>query len=112
MLKVINLEEGFPTIEEARQRMKRALSVAKQSGCKGVKLIHGYGSTGTGGGIRLAIGRTLQDMRRDGELACVIFGEHWSINDSDTWSLVKRYPALKLDSDLGRKNRGITVVWF
>jgi hypothetical protein len=112
VLKVINLEEGFPTIEEARQKMKRELNVARQSGCKGVKFIHGYGSTGAGGGIRIAIGRTLQEMKRDGELACVIFGENWSVADSEAWSLVKQYPALKQDADLGRKNRGITIVWF
>ncbi len=112
MLKLINLEEGLPTIEEARQKMKRELDVARQSGYKGAKLVHGYGSSGTGGGIRLAIGRTLQEMKRDGELACVIFGENWSISDSETWSLAKRFPALKQDTDLGRKNRGITVVWF
>lgn len=112
MLKLINLEEGFPTIEEARQKMKRELDLARRSGYKGVKLIHGYGSSGAGGGIRLAIGRALQEMKRNGELTCVIFGENWSITDSETWSLAKQFPVLKQDSDLGRRNRGITIVWF
>ncbi len=112
MLKVINLEEGFPTVDQARQKMLREVEIAKRSGSKGAKLIHGYGSTGAGGEIRLAVGRTLQEMRRGGELTLVIFGEDWSIADRDAWSLLKRFPALKKDSDLGRKNRGITVVWF
>ncbi len=112
MLKVINLEEGFPTVEEARQKMLRQLEAARRSGNPGVKLIHGYGSSGAGGEIRLSAGRALQEMKRRGEVSVVIYGEDWSIADPAAWTLLKRYPALKRDSDLGRKNRGITVVWF
>jgi len=112
MLKVINLEEGFPTVERARQKMLRELELARRSGHKGVKLIHGYGSSGVGGDIRLAVGRALQEMKRRGELSIVIYGEHWSVTDGCAWSLIKNHPVLKKEEDLGRKNRGITVVWF
>ncbi len=112
MLKVINLEEGFPTVEQARQKMLRELDLARRSGHKGAKLIHGYGSTGAGGEIRLAVGRSLQEMKRRGELSTVIYGEDWGISHQETWSLIKLYPALKREEDLGRKNRGITIVWF
>jgi hypothetical protein len=40
----------------------------------------------------------------------VIFGEDWRISYEATWALLKQFPALKQDSDLGRKNLGITVV--
>ena len=112
VLKVINLEEGFPTVEQARQKMLRELDVARRSGSKGVKLIHGYGSTGVGGEIRIAIGSTLQQMKQRGELSAVVYGEDWAVNDGETWALIKRYPALKQDGDLNRKNRGITIVFF
>jgi hypothetical protein len=112
VLKIINLEQGLPTVEQARQRLLRELPLAQRSGWKGAKLIHGYGSSGAGGEIRIAIGRLLQQMQQNGELSMVIFGEDWSITGPDAWSLVKRYPALKKDRDLDRKNRGITVVWF
>lgn len=112
MLKIINLEEGFPTVEQARQKMVRELDVARRSGVKGVKLIHGYGSSGTGGEIRLAVGRALQEMKRHGSVACVIYGEDWSVSNADAWALIKLHPALKQDFDLNRKNRGITIAWF
>ena len=112
LLKLINLEEGMPTVEQARQQMLRELDAARRAGFKGAKLIHGYGSSGVGGDIRLAIGRMLQQMKRDGELTAVIYGEEWSISHADAWSLVKRNPALKQEEDLGRKNRGVTIVWF
>ncbi len=112
MLTIINLEEGFPTVEEARQRMLRELERARTAGAKGVKLIHGYGSTGVGGDIRLNVGRALQEMRKNHAITHVIYGENWGISDPETWKLVKSHPKLKQDEDLGRKNRGITIVWF
>jgi len=112
VLKVVNLEEGFPTVEQARQKMLRELDMARRAGAKGVKLIHGYGSSGVGGEIRLSVGRALQEMKKRGEIACVIFGEDWAISDGEAWELIKRHPALKQDADLNRKNRGITIAWF
>jgi len=111
-LLLVNLEEGFPTVEQARQKMLRELERARKAGHKGVKLIHGYGSTGLGGEIRLSIGRSLQELKRSGELAHVIFGEDWAVSDRETWALLKIHPELKKDADLGRKNRGITIAWF
>lgn len=92
--------------------MLRDLEAAHRAGNKGAKLIHGYGSSGVGGEIRLSIGRALREMKRRGELSLVIFGEDWSVSDRDAWSLVKQHVGLKKDCDLGRKNRGITIVWF
>lgn len=112
MLKVIDLEQGFPTVEEARSRMLREVEAARRGGHRGVKLIHGYGSSGVGGNIRLAVGRVLTEMQHRGELALVIFGEDWSVSDQQAWTLIRKHPALKRDSDLNRRNPGITIVWF
>jgi hypothetical protein len=112
MLKLINLEAGFPTVEQARQTMLRELEAARRAGYKGVKLIHGYGSSGAGGEIRLAVGRALQDLRKQGSVTEIIYGEDWSVSDPTTWSLIKRFPELKKDADLNRRNRGITIAWF
>jgi len=48
-IKVVNLEEGMPQVEEARLRMQYELQLAKKQGYTAVKLIHGYGSSGAGG---------------------------------------------------------------
>ncbi len=39
-----------------------------------------------------------------------IFGENWSKTDDATWRLLQAQGGLKSDPDLGRCNRGITVV--
>lgn len=112
MLKVIDLEEGHPSVDEARSRMLRELEATRRAGHRGAKLIHGYGSSGVGGDIRIAIGRVLAEMQKRGELRVVVFGEDWSVSDQQTWSLIKANPALKQDRDLNRRNAGITIVWF
>lgn len=37
-------------------------------------------------------------------------GEEFRISDETTWALLKRMPELKQDRDLGRENKGITMV--
>ena len=34
----------------------------------------------------------------------------WSKSDDAAWRLLQSHPELKSDSDLGRRNRGITIV--
>ena len=52
-IKIVNLEDGMPTVEEARLRMNYELQNARREGCAAVKLIHGYGSSGAGGALRI-----------------------------------------------------------
>jgi len=109
-MKVVNLKEGMPIVREAMSRMQSELRRAQNEGVKLVKFVHGYGSTGVGGEIRIAVQNGLLRRVQQGELKAVIFGEDWRISDENTWELLKRMPELKQDSDLGRQNRGITIV--
>jgi hypothetical protein len=45
VLKTFNIENGLPTVDEARQLLLAELRQSKQSGVVAVKIIHGYGST-------------------------------------------------------------------
>jgi len=49
----------MPTVAEALQLLERELVRSRQAGGKVVKLIHGYGSTGAGGEIRIAVQKRL-----------------------------------------------------
>lgn len=109
-MKVVNLKEGMPLVREAMSRMQTELGRAQNEGVKLVKFVHGYGSTGVGGEIRIAVQNGLVKRLSQGELKAVIFGEDWRISNTTTWELLKRMPELKQDSDLGRENKGITVV--
>jgi hypothetical protein len=75
-----------------------------------LKLVHGYGSSGVGGDIRIAVQQRLLELTQNGQIRGCIFGENWSKSDDAAWKLLQSHPELKSDSDLGRRNRGITIV--
>jgi DNA-nicking Smr family endonuclease len=51
-IKIIELGDRMPKVEDARLLMQRKLQIAQQKGYAAVKLIHGYGSSGIGGPLR------------------------------------------------------------
>jgi adenosylmethionine-8-amino-7-oxononanoate aminotransferase len=109
-MRTVNLKSDMPQVHEALQRLARELAVAKQDQATLLKLIHGYGSTGAGGEIRIALQKRLREMAQNGQIRACIFGENWSKSDDEAWKLLQSHPELKSDSDLGRRNRGITIV--
>jgi hypothetical protein len=110
IIKVINLEEGMPTVELARLRMQHELAKARKQGWVAIKIIHGYGSSGTGGVLRLELQKELRLAARQGTIRALIPGEEWRVSSQDAWDLLKKYPEWKQDSDLGRNNQGISIV--
>jgi ribosomal protein S9 len=100
----------MPQVHEALQRLERELALARQEKTKLLKLVHGYGSTGQGGDIRIAVQKRLVELTQSGHIRGCIFGENWSKSDDVTWKLVQANSELKADPDLSRSNRGITIV--
>jgi hypothetical protein len=109
-MKTANLKSDMPQVHEALQRLDRELALARQSKLTILKLVHGYGSTGVGGDIRIAVQKQLAELARNGQIRGCIFGEDWSKSDDAAWKLLQANPELKSDSDLGSRNRGITIV--
>lgn len=109
-IKTVNLKAHMPSVLEALQRLERELVLARQERDLLLKLIHGYGSSGVGGDIRVAVQKRLREMVDAGAIQGCIFGEDWSKSCDDSWQLLQRWPELKSDPDLGRGNRGITIV--
>lgn len=109
-IKVVNLEEGLPTVEQARLRMQYELQSARKGGFFAVKLVHGYGSSGVGGALRAELQKELRKAVQENGIRAFIPGEDWRVSDPSTWELLKRFPEWKKDPDLGRKNQGISIV--
>jgi hypothetical protein len=109
-MKTINLEEGRPSAPSASSRLLDELRRARQQGYAAVKVIHGYGSHGVGGDLRIVIQGTLARMVQGGEIQAFVAGEDWRISDEVTWRLIQRYRELKRDPDLGKGNKGISIV--
>jgi len=108
--RVTNLKEGLPTVDEARARLDTQLQSARSSGLKVMKVIHGYGSGGTGGAIRPSIRGLLNRLRMQGMIRDFVPGEGFSTQHALTQRLLNDFPELLNDSDLNRTNEGITIV--
>ena len=106
----VNVKEGMPPIEEALRRLEAALRTARAEKRVALRVIHGYGSHGVGGDLRIAVQGRLRQLQQGGELREVIFGEDWRIGEEAAWKLLGRFPEWKQDRDLGRGNKGISIV--
>ena len=105
----INLEEGRPYVEEALRHMDRCLYEARRDGSSVVRLIHGYGSSGTGGAIKEAVRTELAVALRMGTIKEYVGGEDYEHSKIGR-RLRARFPELNecLRTDQG--NPGITLV--
>jgi len=108
--KIINLEEGRPTVNVGLLKLDRALTSARNGHVSVLKLIHGYGSTGVGGHLREEVLVALDRFKRNGYIADYIPGEDFRLSNEASWALLKRDKSIKEDRDFGRGNRGITIV--
>ncbi len=109
-LATANLESGKPAANEALLRLDFELTHARRQGAVAIKLIHGYGSSGVGGVLRDAVQATLARMISDGKIRAFVSGEDWRISNETAWGILKALPELKQDRDLGRGNKGISIV--
>ncbi|HTS38702.1 MAG TPA: Smr/MutS family protein [Candidatus Solibacter sp.] len=109
-IKTANLKSDRPSVDEALRRLEREIALARRERLAAIKVIHGYGSTGAGGEIRIAVQKRLHELAEAGEIGAVIFGEDWSKSDERSWNLLQAHPELKADPDVGRHNAGVSVV--
>lgn len=106
----INLEQGMPTVDAALRRFTFELNRARAANVPVMKLIHGYGSSGTGGKIRTELRRYLERLTRAGKISGFITGESFSIFDEQTRKSFLICSSLRQDRDLDRHNNGVTFV--
>ncbi len=106
----MNLKSDMPQVHTALSRLEQELQIARQSGQGLLKVVHGYGSSGVGGDIRIAVQKRLLEMSQGGQIRGCIFGENWSKSAELTWSLLLKNPEVKQEPALCRKNPGFTIV--
>lgn len=111
-VKVINIEIGRPTVDEALRKLSQELRMAKVNRVKALKIIHGYGSSGKGGVIKKAVIKDLNSRKREGFIRHFVVGENFTPFYNDGRTAVSLCPELKKDRDYGRQNDGISIVIF
>lgn len=110
MIKLVNLEQGMPYADATIRRLTFEIFDAKRRGYSSLKLIHGYGSSGKGGTLRVEVRNYLLRIHSKGDIQAFIPGEEFSIFDADTRTAFGIEPELRNDRDLDMHNNGITIV--
>ena len=109
-MRIVNLEANHPTIDEARRRLLTELNSARSRSVRLLKVIHGWGSSGEGGRLAVAIRKSLRLRVKEGSAILIIPGERFSSDTIEGRELAQRHPAVRGDRDFNRANPGITVV--
>ena len=105
-----NLEAGMPYADAAIRRLTAIIHAQRAAGTKAFKIIHGYGSSGKGGKLRIELRRYLDVCKNKGLVADYIKGENFSIFEGGTRMLLARCPEAARDRDLEKYNNGITII--
>ena len=108
---VINLETGGPTAEEALERLTQHVRAASEAGIRALIVIHGYGSSGSGGKIKWFIREALEQNYFSDRVDEYYFGEDLALGSSSYQALIKRRASLKNHlSQFKIGNAGMTVL--
>jgi hypothetical protein len=109
-MRVVNLESGFPSVDDARRRLLAEVNSARASGVRLLKVGHGWGSSGEGGKLGPAIRKSVRLRVKEGKAVAVVAGERFSSDTIEGRELAQRHPSVRSDRDWNRANPGITVV--
>ncbi len=108
---VINLEAGSPTAEEALERLTQHVRAASEAGIRALIVIHGYGSSGSGGKIKWVVRDALENNYFSDRVDEYHFGEDLALGSSGYQVVIKRRASLKQHlSQFKIGNAGMTVL--
>lgn len=106
-IKVINIEVGNPDTQTAINHLKNELMTFRRQNIKAAIVIHGYGSSGTGGTIKSAVKKLVSDNSMRGIIRDHSEGDKWVVNKK---RMVSTCPDLaKYESNI-QNNPGVTIV--
>lgn len=112
VIRTFNVEAGLPTLDEARKLVAQEIRRVRREGARILKVIHGYGSSGKGGALRVGLRKSFALRKKEGLLRDCIAGEDFSIFNRATLVLLEEVPELRGDPDLNATNEGVSVLWI
>jgi hypothetical protein len=111
-IRTLNVEAGLPTLDEARRLVIAEITQAKRDGARVLKVIHGYGSFGTGGKLCVGLRKSLGLRKKEGVIKDFIAGEDFSIFNETVLALLEAVPQMRGDPDLSATNEGVSIIWL
>lgn len=107
----VNLKDNMPPVDIALCNMELEIELAKVSGVKAIKFIHGYGSSGVGGLICHAVRERLFSLKKQKIIKDYIFGEDWNLENPKCLKLITTLKDGYDGEDLNHSNSGMTIVF-
>lgn len=104
---VVNLEQNMPSVEVAITNMTNTLVSYRKQGYKAVILIHGYGSTGVGGSIKVAVRKHLSTGSLKGVVRTYCGGEQWVLRKKEILNICRDLEGYEYTVN---DNEGVTIV--
>ena len=106
----VNLKEDMTPVDIAICNMELEIELAKISGVKAIKFIHGYGSSGVGGLICKEVRTRIMSLKKQRIIKDYIFGEDWDINNPKCFKILTTLKDGYDGEDLNHSNAGMTIV--
>ena len=105
IIKTIYLKDNRKSVLEAIINVETEISRAYIEGTKIIKFVHGYGSTGVGGKIKIALRNRIKKINK----GKIIEGEYFYSKNEKIKNILNDFKILKNDIDYNKKNKGITL---
>lgn len=106
----LNIKNNLPTVDEAISRFEREFLSHKHAGVAVVRVVHGWGSSGTGGKIKAAFHKLLKSKLAHNDIHSFLPGDHYSDKTSKGKELLETCPSLRSSLRTDRNNPGITFI--
>lgn len=111
MIKEINIKEDYPPVDVAVALVEQEIEVNKEFGDSIIKIIHGYGSHGVGGAIRLGVRERLKELKSQHKIVDYICGERFTSVTVENMKIADKHKAqLYVDYNINSFNSGITII--
>jgi hypothetical protein len=109
-VKRVDIKEGMPPVDVAMFYLESEISRSKIEGFKVLIVVHGYGSNGKGGTIKIAVREYVKQAKRKGIIVDYVPGEGWSSNKVLKMGLLEDAPELLLNLEGESYNLGVTLI--
>ncbi len=106
----IDIKSEKQTVTEALAQFLIEVDACKKGGYKVLKVIHGYGSHGVGGAIKVAFLKKCEDLKHRGIIDCYVCCENWTEKNVVRKIATNYCPDLIADRELYLLNPGCTIV--
>ena len=111
---IVDVESAHLSVDEALAKVETEVEILQglKGEVGGLKIVHGYGSSGTGGEIKRALPGLLKRLKNQRKIKDFFYNESLARGGKDFEKYAKIYPNLMVDGDLKNLNFGVTIVFL